>query len=133
MSCIFPAAEREKVLPLTVFFDGSCPLCLRKMDRFQRLSHSGELCFVDISVEGFLAGEYGLEQAEFEEQMHLRDAQGRWVLGVDALTMIWAVLPGWHYRWLSRVLSAPVINALARIGYRHIAANRHRLSMTSRR
>lgn len=116
-----------QALPLTVYFDGACPLCSREIAHYRKLSFAGRLVFVDISATDFVAEEHGPTMAEFMARMHVRDARGEWFKGVDCFPQIWATLPGRKYRLLGRALKAPGLYPLAKFGYRIFAANRHRL------
>jgi len=119
---------RDKNIELIIFYDGSCGHCARAISRYRRLAPSGRFQCVDVSGDHFCAGDYGRELGEFMAQMHVRDKVGGWHRGIDALLLIWSMLPGWRYRWFCRILRRPGFHTLADIGYRTFAANRHRWS-----
>lgn len=115
------------VWPLTVFYDGGCPVCSREIAHYRRLEHGARLEFVDISAPGFVPESYGHSLAEFMARMHVRDANGRFAVGVDAFPLIWQALPHRRYHLAARLLQLPGIRQLASLAYRIFAANRHRL------
>lgn len=113
--------------PLTVFYDGSCPVCSREIGRYRREKHEGRLRFVDITASDFDPSVYGRSREQFLEQLHVRDADGRFFVGVDAFPPIWRALPGSAYRVLAGLVSIPGIHLLATLGYRLFARIRPRL------
>lgn len=111
--------------PLTVFYDGSCPVCSREIAHYRALSRSDRLHFVDISADSFDAEDLWLDQAALMKAMHAQDADGRLYLGVEAFRAMWLGLPGLHYHWLSRLFGLPGIHLAAVVGYRFFARFRH--------
>lgn len=120
--------QSGKGWPLTVFYDGGCPVCSRKIGRYRELCPGGRLRLVNIRAAGFAPPAEGPAREDFARLLHVRDAAGRWLVGVDALRAIWQAVPLRRYRWLAAVLGWPGIAFLARIGYRLFAANRHCLA-----
>lgn len=125
--------SQEILFPLTVFYDGSCPVCSREISHYRALSRDGRLNFVDISAESFDAADWGMDQAALMKAMHVKDAAGQLYLGVDAFRALWLGLPGLRYRSLSQVLGLPGLHMLAVLGYRIFARYRHLLSRPLRR
>jgi len=109
--------REEVVFPLTVFYDGSCPVCAREMAHYRRKSRGGRLVFVDISAPGFEPQRYGRSLQEFMARMHAMDAEGRVYRGVDAFPVIWQTFPDPFYRLLGSFIRLPGIHLLARLGY----------------
>ena len=115
----------DVLYPLTVYYDGSCPVCSREIDRYRTLSQSDRLHFVDISAASFDAVALGLDPSALMKAMHARDAGGRLYLGVEAFRALWLGLPRLRYRYLSQLLGLPVLHLLAVFGYRIFARWRH--------
>jgi len=107
--------------PLTVFYDGSCIVCSREIDHYRQQAHGGKLRFVDISAPDFEPARHGRSSREFMAQMHVRDARGRYFLGVDSFPAIWEALPGAGYHWLAKWIRLPGIHLLATLGYKLFA------------
>ncbi|NIQ95330.1 MAG: DUF393 domain-containing protein, partial [Desulfuromonadales bacterium] len=56
------------------------------------------------------------------EQLHVRDADGRYYLGVDGFWAIWQAFPARSlFGLLGRLVQLPGVSALARLGYRIFA------------
>ena len=107
----------QPTFPVTVFYDGSCILCSREIDLYRRKNHEGRLEFVDISAPGFDPAAYGKTREEFMDQLHVRDAEGRFFVGVDAFPAIWRALPDAAYRLLADVATFPGVHLAATLGY----------------
>jgi predicted DCC family thiol-disulfide oxidoreductase YuxK len=93
--------------PLTVLYDGACPLCRREIGVYRGLRPSTPVCFADVSdpSQTLPEGIAGTTRAHLLARFHVRDAQGRLLSGARAFVALWAVMPGW--RWLARLGSLP--------------------------
>lgn len=118
---------RDVLFPLTIFYDGGCPVCSREIAHYRTLSRTDRLHFVDISSAAFDAEALGLDHSALMKAMHVQDAAGQLYLGVDAFRVLWLGLPGPRYRWLSRLLGLPGLHLLAVLGYGVFARFRHLL------
>jgi len=80
-------------VPLTVYYDQSCPLCATEMDALRELDWRGRLQLVDCSGAGFddraTAGE-GVTREAMMIRLHARDPEGRWLKGLDAFEAVYA-------------------------------------------
>lgn len=75
--------------PLTLFFDGSCPLCAREIKMLRRHATDSRLLFIDISSVEFDAKALGFTFEQLQASLHARFADGRWVNGLDATLWSW--------------------------------------------
>jgi predicted DCC family thiol-disulfide oxidoreductase YuxK len=109
-------------LPLTVYYDASCPLCRKEMHTLRDHDRHATLQLVDCSADGFRDAEVeraGLRREDLLRLIHARDADGRWFVGVDvfvlayravgieAIAGLWsnrALRPVWDrlYPWVAR-------------------------------
>lgn len=105
------------IYPLTVFYDGGCPVCAREMACYKRRVCDGRLSFVDISQPDFDPTPYGRTQQEFMASMHVMDARGRFFIGVEAFRALWWAMPGRFYPFMANLAGLPGIHSLARMGY----------------
>jgi predicted DCC family thiol-disulfide oxidoreductase YuxK len=97
--------------PLTVLYDGACPLCRREIGIYrglQPLRGDAPVCFADVS-DGASPLPAALPAGTTREQLlarfHVRDRDGELLSGAQAFLALWAALPGW--RWLALVGRAP--------------------------
>jgi ubiquinone biosynthesis monooxygenase Coq7 len=108
--------------PLTVLYDGSCPLCRREIGLYQVLAAqtpASQLKFIDVSTPATLAAAEhppAATPAQLMERFHVQHADGGLDSGARAFVALWARLPGW--RWLARVARVPGITPVLELGYR---------------
>lgn len=108
---------------LTVYYDGSCPLCRREIALYQRQRGAEQLAWHDISA-GAPTGP-GLSCEAAMRRFHVRDAQGRLHSGAAGFARLWRSLPGWRVLgWLAAV---PPISWLLELAYRAFLPLRPRL------
>jgi len=125
--------------PMTLFFDGRCPLCVREMRALRRRDRAARLRFVDVRAPGFERPD-GTTMDELLAAIHGRTAAGRLVAGVETVRLAYeAVGLGWllaptawrplrgaserAYAWLARHrVAVPAWLALAALGRRERAA-----------
>jgi len=105
--------------PLTVLYDGACPLCRREIAHVkglaERQGNSG-LCFVDISrdTEGDALSD--AERVALLARFHVQRADGSRLDGAAAFVAMWRRLPGW--RWLAKLAGLPGVLPLLELAYR---------------
>jgi len=100
---------------LTVYFDGSCPLCRTEIAHYRVMDRDGALCFVDVS-EKETGLPHGLTQQQAMERFHVRAADGQLLSGTTAFVEVWSSLPRW--RWAARAAALPGAMAALEYGYR---------------
>ena len=89
--------------PLSVLYDGACPLCRREIALYRGLRSEQSLRFVDVSNASALPPATTREQ--LLARFHVQRADGTLVSGANAFLTLWAQLPGW--RWLARAGRLP--------------------------
>lgn len=105
-------------------YDGQCMLCTRAMRSIQSQDKHRRIAFVDIAHPEFNAAAWGFCQPQLNATLHVRDSQGTWRKGVDAIAYLHrAVGMGWLW-WPTRF--TPVMKLAERI-YPWLAANRYRM------
>ena len=100
--------NQEKPPALTIYYDGSCPLCQREIAFYRRNPASHALAWVDVSQPAVLGA--GLDCAQAMARFHVRTADGQLFDGAAAFSQLWRRLPGW--RLLGWVLAMPPISWL---------------------
>ena len=76
----------KPVLPLTIFYDKSCPICATEIHALRDLDRDGRLLLVDCSAPDFADG----KRDDMMARMHARGADGRWLTGLNAFEAIYA-------------------------------------------
>lgn len=112
--------------PLTLLYDGACPLCRREMAYLRKLDRGrGRVDGVDISAAGFDPSRYGLTHDEVNGRIYAQRADGTMVSGVEVFRQAYArVGRGWMLKWTAWPGARPVVDA----AYRWFAHNRHWLT-----
>ena len=103
------------VSKLTVFFDGSCPICRAEIGYYRRRDQAGALCFIDVSEIG-APTPGGITQQRAMQRFHVRARDGSVLSGAAAFVEVWTNLPKW--RWAARAASLPGALAALELGYR---------------
>ena len=85
--------------PLTVLYDGACPLCRREIGIYRGLQPDAPVCFSDVSDPASPLP-CNTTREQLWARFHERGSDGRLLSGAQAFLALWAVMPGW--RWLAR-------------------------------
>lgn len=106
--------------PLTVLYDGDCPLCRREIAHLQGLAAhepaGAGLCFVDLhGAQGQALVTDPADRARMLARFHVQRADGSRLQGAAAFAAMWARLPGW--RWLARLARLPGLRTLMERAY----------------
>jgi len=94
----------EAAHTVTVFYDGSCPLCTSEIGVYERADADNALCLVDVSSASF-SGDDRINRSDAMARLHVRLVDGHQVSGAQSFVEIWRVLPSWQ--WLSKVEIIP--------------------------
>jgi predicted DCC family thiol-disulfide oxidoreductase YuxK len=122
-----PVAE---VLPLTVLYDGACPLCRREISAYRGLQPSTPVRFADVN-DAELPLPPGTTRAQLLARFHVRSRDGELLSGAQAFLALWAALPGW--RWLARSGRLPGVAWVMERSYRVFLRWRPALQRWARR
>jgi len=80
-------------VPLTVYYDKSCPMCATEMHVIQDLDWRGRLKLVDCSAPDFdasAAAKEGVTREAMMTKLHARDPEGKWLVALDAFEAVYA-------------------------------------------
>lgn len=108
----------KKALPLTVLYDGACPLCRREIGVYrglQPLQPDAPVCFADVS-DTSLPLPLGTTREQLLARFHVCGRDGELLSGAQAFLALWAALPGW--RWLALAGRLPGVAWAMERGYR---------------
>ena len=92
----------QPLWPLTLYYDGDCPLCAREIAWLRRRADSAKLQLADIRANDFDSKALGYSMAQLQNLLHARFADGQWVTGLDATYWSWTAA---GHIWLARPLA----------------------------
>ena len=90
---------------VTVYFDGSCPLCRREIGFYKNSAGADQIRWEDISrvLDGQVAGDLSCQQAM--ARFHVRATDGSLKSGAAAFVELWLSLKNWY--WLGWIFAHP--------------------------
>ena len=97
--------------PLTVYFDGACPICRFEIAHYQQCKGSDRLAVVDVAAADLPSLGAGLDRATALARFHIRQPDGSLVSGAAAFVTIWQSLPGWRV-WGKMAAWPPLLRLL---------------------
>ncbi|RXJ71583.1 thiol-disulfide oxidoreductase [Veronia nyctiphanis] len=110
---------------LTIFFDGTCPLCVAEMNELRTLNTNNAIQFEDIFSENFNERFPDIDIQKATQILHAKGEDGEIFLGLDATVKAWSTVN--RKSWL-RILRWPVIKIAADAAYLFFARNRYKIS-----
>lgn len=96
--------------PLTVYFDGGCPVCSREIAAYRRQAGAEKCVWVDAHACDELALGDGLSRPDALVRFHVRRADGKMVSGMRAFALLWRELP--RMAWIGRLASSGPMPAI---------------------
>ena len=121
---------------VTLYHDGSCPLCRREIAHYRRQEGAAGLAFVDVSDRAAVVGP-DLDRTTAMARFHVRMPDGTLRSGAAGFLAVWQRLPRW--RWLAGLALLPGVTPILEAGYRlslplrpHLARALTRLARTRR-
>ena len=111
--------------PLTVFFDGACPICDREIAVMKRLDRRRQLEFCDFSAQEYDAASSGFAAADLGAVIHARWADGSVITGVEVFRAMWEAV---GLGFLARLSRLSLVEPLVLKAYAWFARNRMRLT-----
>ena len=107
---------------IDVFFDGKCGLCSKEIKYYRDIAKKGIFKWYDIAEDPTPLNKYNIPQSTALRQLHVRDDNSKWHIGVDAFIVIWLRLENWYY--LAIILGLPGVKQVASIFYNLFAGFR---------
>ncbi len=108
-----------KIMPITVYFDGSCGICSREIGYYRRIADPGIFSWLDVSKAEVSLDHESFTRLDALKFLHVRDQAGNLHVGVSAFVVIWRQLRGW--RKVAYLARTPGVNSLLEFCYRVFA------------
>lgn len=115
----------SKNYPLTLLYDGACPVCNLEMDNLKHRNTQGLLAFIDISLPEFDTLPYGATLAEMNGLIHATRPDGSLVVGVEVFRLAYGAVGLGH---LTAPTAWPWLKPLVDAAYAVFARNRYGFS-----
>ena len=100
---------------LTVFFDGSCPICSKEINFYKMRAGADELSWVDVSDEEIPIPIQTRSREELMARFHVLSSSGELVSGWSAFAELWASLPA--FKIFGKIFKLPILRYLIDVGY----------------
>ena len=100
---------------IDVFFDGKCGLCRKEIIYYRNKAKKGIFKWHDIAEDPTPLNKYNIPQSTALRQLHVRDDNGKWHIGIDAFIVIWSRLENWYY--LGILIGLPGVKQVADLFY----------------
>lgn len=99
----FASAGTQGGDALTVYYDGSCPVCSREIAMYRRQTGADRCVWIDAAAcpEGDLGAD--LTRGLALSKIHVRRADGGLVDGVRGFALMWLAMP--KFAWAGRIAS----------------------------
>jgi predicted DCC family thiol-disulfide oxidoreductase YuxK len=111
--------------PLTLLYDGACPVCNLEMDNLKARNTAGLLQFVDISAPLFDPSPYGASLAQMNALIHAARPDGSLVIGVEVFRLAYGAVGLGH---LAAPTGWPLLRPVFDAVYKVFARNRYGVS-----
>lgn len=86
--------EKTPSEPLTVYYDGACPLCRREIDFYRRRDAGAPIDWVDVSAATAESLAPDLTRSDALARFHVRLPDGTLASGAHGFGELWSVMPG---------------------------------------
>lgn len=101
---------------LTVYFDGSCPLCSREVGFYQRRKSLSDVCWVDVADSSETDLPAGLSKESALARFHVKLSDESVLSGPPAFGAIWLRIKG--FSWFGKLLQLKVLQPALELLYR---------------
>lgn len=110
---------------ITVFYDGSCPLCNWEITHLKRKDKQNNIVFENIQDDSFESNYPELNKQTLDALLHVKTSTGEWVTGLDATYLLWSTVG--LGKWFSP-LKWQWLHPITKPSYLLFAKYRHRLT-----
>jgi predicted DCC family thiol-disulfide oxidoreductase YuxK len=122
MTAQLPIEVNMEENPITMLYDGDCPICRREACRLGE--RSGRIVLQNIAATDFDAAKYGLGKDEVMRVLHVVQPDGRILKSMDAVRKVYDVAGLGRLTLWTRL---PVVRQITDLLYALFARNRQRL------
>lgn len=121
--------DKRTHYPLTLLYDGACPICRIEMDRLAALDKLRRLVFIDIAAPGFELAAHAKDSTatldDLNRLIHAVRPDGSLVAGVEVFRLAYGAVGLGAFFAPTRL---PLLGPLSEKAYAVFARNRHAVS-----
>jgi predicted DCC family thiol-disulfide oxidoreductase YuxK len=110
---------------LTVYFDGSCPICSKEISLYKKQKGASEIYWIDASKASLEHLPANITRSTLLKRFHVADSEGNFFVGGNAFLKLWENLT--YFRILSKILSIPPLAWIVNTVYDKFLIYRPRL------
>ncbi len=112
-------------MKITVFYDGSCPLCTREIARWRHAPFACDIEWLDITDNDRELLRRGIDPGKAMLELHTQTDSGEIYTSVESYALLLSQLPRWYL--LGRFMSLPIIKPLLTHSYNGLTRLRLKL------
>lgn len=98
-----------------VYYNSACPVCRAGIEWEEGRASSCGIEWIDVHHAPDAVADVGAGLEDVRERLHVRDAEGRVLVGADAVAFVMGTRPG--QRWLARLSALPSVRSVMRWAY----------------
>ena len=110
------AMDNGQTSPVTVYFDGGCPLCQHEIALYRKLRGADAIAWIDVGDTDDALVSSDLSRQDALRRFHVRRKDGQLASGAAGFAELWKALPS--LSGPGRVLASPVVCHAAEVVYR---------------
>lgn len=104
---------------ITVYYDGKCGMCSKEIRYYKKIAPNNIFDWQDITVSTQSLKQSGVSLTEGLKYLHVKNTEGKLLIGVDAFICIWQQLPYWRY--LAYLVKLPILKQIVTVIYKTFA------------
>ena len=117
-----PGEKEDNSKPVTVYYDGSCPLCSREINWYKKRKGGAAIYWQDVSTVQHANVSEDLKTRDAMNRFHVRKSDGTLESGASAFSELWLQLPS--LKIFGRIGKLPGVKQLGELLYRTFLAFR---------
>lgn len=119
--------SEKKTTADMLYYDGACPLCSREIAQLRK-TRGDDICLIDIHQPNAAVDEDVPSQEQLLRNLHMKTANGEWLVGIDANIYAWR---NTSIAWCWNLLRLPLIYPTAKRVYAFWAKRRYQKRYSS--
>ncbi len=105
-----------------VFYNGGCPVCSTAVERYRRLVPGAEaVCWNDVQLTPEALAGHGISVDDVARRIHVLTRDGRMLVGMEAVAMVWDETPSPLYQGLAKLSRHRLLRKPSHLAYEGVA------------